>query len=244
LDARAPRTPPAACSTGRAAAGETRRQASPAPRNPLIGAREEVGAGGPKAGEPPAVAGRGSSAVGACRGWTTPRGRSWVFFSQDDIFMALALAIWVEIAVVVCGAWRPRTPPYKALGAATARAGTRAFAINTGAEAQASPRWISGQLLSFYAGIDAVACCLVAPNASSVKSHLDRCNTGPRRAREDTQVVRPRPRRRKPNPNLSHGWVVPDASVRMHRTAGACATYASIRSDRFGRTRGHDAWMP
>jgi hypothetical protein len=61
------------------------------------------------------VAGRGSS----CRRFV-PRldNASWsflVFFSQDDIFMALALALWVEIAVVVCVARRPRTQPYKAL---------------------------------------------------------------------------------------------------------------------------------
>jgi hypothetical protein len=43
--------------------------------------------------------------------------------------------------------------------------------------------------------------------------------------------------RRKPGPNLSQGWVEPDTSVRMRRTAGAHAADARVRSDRFKRAR-------
>jgi hypothetical protein len=67
---------------------------------------------------------------------------SWsffVFFSQDDIFMALALALWEEVAVVCAGS-SARACQLIKRWAATARTGPRAFAINAGTEAQASSR--------------------------------------------------------------------------------------------------------
>jgi hypothetical protein len=45
------------------------------------------------------------------------------------------------------------------------------------------------------------------------------------------------PGRRKLALNLSRGWVEPDASVWMRRTAGACAATSRIRSN----VRGRDA---
>jgi hypothetical protein len=66
---------------------------------------------------------------------------SWsffVFFCQDDIFMALALALWEEVAVVCAGSGARARQLIK-FWAATTRAGPRAFTINAGAEAQASP---------------------------------------------------------------------------------------------------------
>jgi hypothetical protein len=69
---------------------------------------------------------------------------SWpffVFFSQDGIFMALALALWEEVAgrggSDGSGA---RASQLINNWAATARAVPRGFSINAGAEAQASSR--------------------------------------------------------------------------------------------------------
>jgi hypothetical protein len=63
----------------------------------------------------------------------------FVFFNQDIIFMALALALWEKVAVVCAGSGaRARQLIKRWTG--TARAGSRAFAINADAEAQASSR--------------------------------------------------------------------------------------------------------
>jgi hypothetical protein len=45
------------------------------------------------------------------------------------------------------------------------------------------------------------------------------------------------PGRRKPTANLGQEWVGPDASVRMRRTAEACETDASVRSNAFEHAR-------
>jgi hypothetical protein len=45
------------------------------------------------------------------------------------------------------------------------------------------------------------------------------------------------PGRCKLAPNVGQGWVKPVVSVRMHRTAGARAADARVRSDRFGCVR-------
>jgi hypothetical protein len=65
----------------------------------------------------------------------------FVFFSQDDIFMALALALalWEEVARE-CDASSARTHQLMKCWAATAHATPRGLAINTGAEAQALSR--------------------------------------------------------------------------------------------------------
>jgi hypothetical protein len=98
LVGRAARTPRAARSAARAAAGEreTRRQAPPAPRNPPAWAQEAVGVGTPEVGELPAVVvlrllqpGRHLYGAGACSVGGGCGG--------------------------VCRERRPRTPAYKAL---------------------------------------------------------------------------------------------------------------------------------
>jgi hypothetical protein len=66
---------------------------------------------------------------------------------------------------------------------------------------------------------------------------LSRCHAGPRPTREDTDGLRACPRRRIGDPNLVDRCVGPDASVRICRTARACAR----RSDRIrSNTRGRD----
>jgi hypothetical protein len=67
---------------------------------------------------------------------------SWsffVFFSQDDIFMALALALWEKVAGG-CDASGVHVSQLIKHWAATAHAAPRGFAINADAEAQASSR--------------------------------------------------------------------------------------------------------
>jgi hypothetical protein len=69
---------------------------------------------------------------------------SWsffVFFSQDNIFMALVLvlALWEEVAGG-CDTSSARASQLIKRWTATAHAAPRGFDINTGAEAQASSR--------------------------------------------------------------------------------------------------------
>jgi hypothetical protein len=62
--------------------------------------------------------------------------------------------------------------------AATARAGPSAFAIN--ADTAGGIASVSGQRLSFYAGIDAIACCrfVATTCATNVSSRLGGCHAG------------------------------------------------------------------
>jgi hypothetical protein len=121
----------------------------------------------------------------------------FVFFSQDNIFMAWVL----EDLAVVSGSdasTRQLIKPW----AATARAGPSAFAIN--ADTAGGIASVGGQRLSFYAGIDA-NCVL------SLRGHYMRQQRlivsrwlpcGPMHTREATRVIHPRSDRRKPSLNL------------------------------------------